>query len=200
MAAPSRTQVLALYRMLLKESNKFPSYNYRQRRTLVTRGTNTDLFGLIDSEIEVTTNDVYEEANQVVPHACCRVDASDDATPVAATDLELQQKESQKTYTLRRVRDAFRENRNVEDPKVLEQLLNKAQDNLAIIQRQDNGIEVLKREKKYSAGMSPLFSTSFMDDLFVIRAVLFTGSADPANKNVYPISRVSEAREMKGQE
>ncbi|KAF7708929.1 LYR motif-containing protein 4 [Silurus meridionalis] len=69
MAAPSRTQVLALYRMLLKESNKFPSYNYR-------------------------------------------------------------------TYTLRRVRDAFRENRNVEDPKVLEQLLNKAQDNLAIIQRQ----------------------------------------------------------------
>ncbi|KAG7336338.1 hypothetical protein KOW79_001031 [Hemibagrus wyckioides] len=69
MAAPSRTQVLSLYRMLLRESNKFPSYNYR-------------------------------------------------------------------TYALRRVRDAFRDNRDVEDPKVLEQLLNKARDNLAIIQRQ----------------------------------------------------------------
>ncbi|XP_053492081.1 LYR motif-containing protein 4 [Ictalurus furcatus] len=69
MAAPSRTQVLSLYRMLLRESSKFPTYNYR-------------------------------------------------------------------TYTLRRVRDAFRENRNVEDPKVLDQLLNKARDNLAIIQRQ----------------------------------------------------------------
>ncbi|MCJ8728941.1 hypothetical protein PDJAM_G00010310 [Pangasius djambal] len=69
MAAPSRTQVLTLYRMLLRESKKIPSYNYR-------------------------------------------------------------------TYALRRVRDAFRENRNVEDPKVLEQLLSKACDNLAIIQRQ----------------------------------------------------------------
>ncbi|KAK2854541.1 hypothetical protein Q7C36_006410 [Tachysurus vachellii] len=32
MAAPSRTQVLALYRMLLRESNKFTSYNYRTER------------------------------------------------------------------------------------------------------------------------------------------------------------------------
>uniref|UniRef100_A0A3B4BZL4 Complex 1 LYR protein domain-containing protein n=1 Tax=Pygocentrus nattereri TaxID=42514 RepID=A0A3B4BZL4_PYGNA len=41
-----------------------------------------------------------------------------------------------RTYALRRVRDAFRENRSVEDPKALEQLLNKACDSLAIIQRQ----------------------------------------------------------------
>ncbi|GAA6088238.1 LYR motif-containing protein 4 isoform X1, partial [Tachysurus ichikawai] len=40
------------------------------------------------------------------------------------------------TYALRRVRETFRDNRNVEDPKVLEQLLSKAWDNLAIIQRQ----------------------------------------------------------------
>ncbi|KAI4905586.1 hypothetical protein NFI96_008718, partial [Prochilodus magdalenae] len=40
------------------------------------------------------------------------------------------------TYALRRVRDAFRENRSVEDPKAQEQLLNKARDSLAIIQRQ----------------------------------------------------------------
>uniref|UniRef100_A0A8C1S3U8 Complex 1 LYR protein domain-containing protein n=1 Tax=Cyprinus carpio TaxID=7962 RepID=A0A8C1S3U8_CYPCA len=56
MAASSREHVLSLYRLLLKESKKFPSYNYR-------------------------------------------------------------------TYALRRVRDAFRENRTVEDPKVVEELL-----------------------------------------------------------------------------
>ncbi|XP_066539126.1 LYR motif-containing protein 4 [Hoplias malabaricus] len=69
MAASSRSQVLSLYRRLLKESSNFPSYNYR-------------------------------------------------------------------TYALRRVRDAFRENRNVEDPRALEQLLSKACESLAIIQRQ----------------------------------------------------------------
>ncbi|XP_030625555.1 LYR motif-containing protein 4 [Chanos chanos] len=69
MAASSKTQVLSLYRMLLRESKKFPSYNYR-------------------------------------------------------------------TYALRRVRDGFRENRNVDDPKALEQLLNRGWDSLAVIQRQ----------------------------------------------------------------
>lgn len=29
MASSSRAQVLSLYRMLIKESKKFPSYNYR---------------------------------------------------------------------------------------------------------------------------------------------------------------------------
>ncbi|KAK3551016.1 hypothetical protein QTP70_011429 [Hemibagrus guttatus] len=86
MAAPSRTQVLSLYRMLLRESNKVPSYNYR-------------------------------------------------------------------TYALRRVRDAFRENQNVEDPKVLEQLLNKAHDNLAIIQRQAQ-VAVTKRSITASGAYS----------------------------------------------
>uniref|UniRef100_A0A8B9KIM5 Complex 1 LYR protein domain-containing protein n=1 Tax=Astyanax mexicanus TaxID=7994 RepID=A0A8B9KIM5_ASTMX len=41
-----------------------------------------------------------------------------------------------RTYALRRVRDAFRENRSVKDPQALELLLNKARDSLAIIQRQ----------------------------------------------------------------
>ncbi|XDV46827.1 hypothetical protein PO909_016658 [Leuciscus waleckii] len=41
-----------------------------------------------------------------------------------------------RTYALRRVRDAFRENRTVGDPKLVEELLNKARDSLAIIQRQ----------------------------------------------------------------
>ncbi|XP_026056652.1 LYR motif-containing protein 4 isoform X2 [Carassius auratus] len=69
MAASSREHVLSLYRLLLKESKKFPSYNYR-------------------------------------------------------------------TYALRRVRDAFRENRTVEDPKDVEELLRRARDSLALIQRQ----------------------------------------------------------------
>ncbi|XP_072235131.1 LYR motif-containing protein 4 [Leuresthes tenuis] len=29
MAASTRTQVISLYKMMLKESSKFPSYNYR---------------------------------------------------------------------------------------------------------------------------------------------------------------------------
>uniref|UniRef100_A0A673LLB2 Complex 1 LYR protein domain-containing protein n=1 Tax=Sinocyclocheilus rhinocerous TaxID=307959 RepID=A0A673LLB2_9TELE len=41
-----------------------------------------------------------------------------------------------KTYALRRVRDAFRENRTVEDPEVVKELLNRARDSLALIQRQ----------------------------------------------------------------
>ncbi|XP_051542659.1 LYR motif-containing protein 4 [Myxocyprinus asiaticus] len=69
MAASTRAQVLSLYRQLLKESKKFPSYNYRM-------------------------------------------------------------------YAIRRVRDAFRENRTVEDPKVVEELINRALDSLALIQRQ----------------------------------------------------------------
>ncbi|XP_028824527.1 LYR motif-containing protein 4 isoform X3 [Denticeps clupeoides] len=72
MAASSKAQVLSLYRMLIKESKKFPSYNYR-------------------------------------------------------------------TYALRRVRDAFRENHKVDDPKVQEQLIRKAWDTLALIQRQISG-------------------------------------------------------------
>uniref|UniRef100_A0A673XRM9 LYR motif containing 4 n=1 Tax=Salmo trutta TaxID=8032 RepID=A0A673XRM9_SALTR len=67
--AASTAQVLSLYRKLMKESNKFPSYNYR-------------------------------------------------------------------TYALRRVQDAFRANRSVEDPKMVEQLLNQGRDNLDMIRRQ----------------------------------------------------------------
>ncbi|XP_056306937.1 LYR motif-containing protein 4 [Danio aesculapii] len=69
MAASSREHVLSIYRLLLKESKKFPSYNYR-------------------------------------------------------------------TYALRRVRDAFRENRTVKEAQRVEELLNIARKNLAIIQRQ----------------------------------------------------------------
>ncbi|KAM6900265.1 LYR motif-containing protein 4 [Xenentodon cancila] len=69
MAASTRVQVRSLYKMLLKESARFPSYNYR-------------------------------------------------------------------TYALRRVRDAFRANRNVEDPEAVARLMGEGQQTLALIQRQ----------------------------------------------------------------
>ncbi|XP_077411170.1 LYR motif-containing protein 4 [Vanacampus margaritifer] len=69
MAAPSRAQVISLYRMLLQESYNFPSYNYR-------------------------------------------------------------------TYAVRRVRDAFRVNKNVDDPKMVERLVLEGRQSLALIQRQ----------------------------------------------------------------
>ncbi|XP_031439480.1 LYR motif-containing protein 4 [Clupea harengus] len=69
MAASGKVQVLSLYRMLLRESEKFSAYNYR-------------------------------------------------------------------TYALRRVKDAFKENKNVEDPQNLQRLLSQAWDSLALIQRQ----------------------------------------------------------------
>uniref|UniRef100_A0A3B5L6K8 Complex 1 LYR protein domain-containing protein n=1 Tax=Xiphophorus couchianus TaxID=32473 RepID=A0A3B5L6K8_9TELE len=69
MAASTRSQVISLYKMMLKESSRFPSYNYR-------------------------------------------------------------------TYALRRVRDAFRANREVEDPKAVERLMEEGEQMLALIQRQ----------------------------------------------------------------
>ncbi|XP_042366009.1 LYR motif-containing protein 4 [Plectropomus leopardus] len=69
MAASSRAQVISLYRMMLTESYKFPSYNYR-------------------------------------------------------------------TYAVRRVRDAFRANKTVQDPKTVERLMLEGQQTLALIQRQ----------------------------------------------------------------
>ncbi|XP_069469561.1 LYR motif-containing protein 4 isoform X2 [Ambystoma mexicanum] len=69
MAAPSRTQVLSLYRALLRESAGFSAYNYR-------------------------------------------------------------------TYAIRRIRDAFKENRGVSDVQEMQKLVNKAKENLEVIKRQ----------------------------------------------------------------
>uniref|UniRef100_A0A8C4RKR6 LYR motif containing 4 n=1 Tax=Erpetoichthys calabaricus TaxID=27687 RepID=A0A8C4RKR6_ERPCA len=41
-----------------------------------------------------------------------------------------------RTYAIRKVRDAFREKKHVKDPKTIEDLVDKARENLAIIQRQ----------------------------------------------------------------
>uniref|UniRef100_A0A8C3MAZ9 Uncharacterized protein n=1 Tax=Geospiza parvula TaxID=87175 RepID=A0A8C3MAZ9_GEOPR len=69
MAASSRSQVLRLYRALLREGQRFSSYGYR-------------------------------------------------------------------TYAIRRIKDAFRENKNITDSEKIEELLNKAKANLQVIQRQ----------------------------------------------------------------
>ncbi|XP_029385396.1 LYR motif-containing protein 4 [Echeneis naucrates] len=69
MAASTRSQVISLYRTMLRESSKFPSYNYR-------------------------------------------------------------------TYAIRRVRDAFRANRKVEDPKAVARLMEEGRQAVSLIQRQ----------------------------------------------------------------
>ncbi|KAM4706096.1 LYR motif-containing protein 4 isoform 1-T1 [Rhinophrynus dorsalis] len=69
MAASSRSQVLALYKTMLRESQKFSSYNYR-------------------------------------------------------------------TYAIRRIRDAFREKKNVDDFHEIQTLVHRAKENLSVIQRQ----------------------------------------------------------------
>ncbi|XP_051826702.1 LYR motif-containing protein 4 [Antechinus flavipes] len=80
MAASSRAQVLDLYRVMLRESGKFTSYNYR-------------------------------------------------------------------TYAIRRIREAFRENKNVKDSAQIQVLVNKAKRNLEIIQRQTHISELYSTDK-----------------------------------------------------
>ncbi|XP_070313098.1 LYR motif-containing protein 4 isoform X1 [Odocoileus virginianus] len=43
---------------------------------------------------------------------------------------------SYRTYAIRRIRDAFRENKNVKDPAEIQALVNKAKRDLGIIRRQ----------------------------------------------------------------
>ncbi|KAM8967821.1 LYR motif-containing protein 4 [Pelodytes ibericus] len=69
MASSSRLQVLALYKILLRESQRFSSYNYR-------------------------------------------------------------------TYAIRKIRDAFREKKNVDDFHEIQTLVHRAKENLNVIKRQ----------------------------------------------------------------
>ncbi|XP_063779159.1 LYR motif-containing protein 4 [Pseudophryne corroboree] len=69
MASPSRASVLSLYKIMLRESQTFSSYNYR-------------------------------------------------------------------TYAIRRIRDAFREKKNVRDSHEIQTLVNLGKENLDVIQRQ----------------------------------------------------------------
>ncbi|XP_068199994.1 LYR motif-containing protein 4 [Antennarius striatus] len=91
MAASSRAQVLSLYRMMLRESSRFPSYNYR-------------------------------------------------------------------SYALRRVRDAFRDNRTVENPQTVERLLAEGQQTLALIRRQVTIGRMFETQRIVVEGLSPIRS------------------------------------------
>lgn len=64
-----------------------------------------------------------------------------------------------RTYTLRRIRDGFRQNQSLTDPVMVNKLLEEARDSLAVIQRQvtvgnlyktsqPNVIETVKARKK----------------------------------------------------
>ncbi|XP_026697178.1 LYR motif-containing protein 4 [Athene cunicularia] len=43
---------------------------------------------------------------------------------------------AERTYAIRRIRDAFRENKNIKDSEKIEELVNKAKANLEVIHRQ----------------------------------------------------------------
>ncbi|XP_023413421.1 LYR motif-containing protein 4 isoform X4 [Loxodonta africana] len=51
-----------------------------------------------------------------------------------------------RTYAVRRIRDAFRENKNVEDPVEIQTLVNKAKRDLEIIRRQFNRFMILAKD------------------------------------------------------
>ncbi|XP_054349293.1 LYR motif-containing protein 4 isoform X2 [Pongo pygmaeus] len=50
-----------------------------------------------------------------------------------------------RTYAVRRIRDAFRENKNVKDPVEIQTLVNKAKRDLGIIRRQETGLRHLEK-------------------------------------------------------
>ncbi|XP_072801839.1 LYR motif-containing protein 4 isoform X1 [Vicugna pacos] len=66
-----------------------------------------------------------------------------------------------RTYAIRRIRDAFRENKNVKDPVEIQALVNKAKRDLEIIRRQDSDrpFSVLghgvKSRRQFGSGVAP---------------------------------------------
>ncbi|KAI2667532.1 LYR motif-containing protein 4 [Labeo rohita] len=53
-----------------------------------------------------------------------------------SSDRTLQDAYERETYALRRVKDGFRENLHVDNPKTLDMLINQARENLVLIKRQ----------------------------------------------------------------
>ncbi|XP_064299616.1 LYR motif-containing protein 4 isoform X2 [Phalacrocorax carbo] len=51
-----------------------------------------------------------------------------------------------RTYAIRRIRDAFRENKNINDSEKIEELVNKAKANLEVIHRQITSLSALKMQ------------------------------------------------------
>ncbi|XP_009954237.1 PREDICTED: LYR motif-containing protein 4, partial [Leptosomus discolor] len=59
-----------------------------------------------------------------------------DRTPRWLFSLTVDERHGQGTYAIRRIRDAFRENKNIKDSEKIEELVNKAKANLEVIHRQ----------------------------------------------------------------
>uniref|UniRef100_A0A8V0YG87 LYR motif containing 4 n=1 Tax=Gallus gallus TaxID=9031 RepID=A0A8V0YG87_CHICK len=52
-----------------------------------------------------------------------------------------------RTYAIRRIRDAFRENKSIKDSEKIEELVNKAKENLEIIHRQHRTSRAVGRNR-----------------------------------------------------
>ncbi|CAD7673906.1 unnamed protein product [Nyctereutes procyonoides] len=64
-----------------------------------------------------------------------------------------------RTYAVRRIRDAFRENKNVKDPAEIQALVNKAKRDLGIIRRQVRWLDDVLSFIKSFPHVNDLFST-----------------------------------------
>ncbi|KAL2791290.1 LYR motif-containing protein 4 isoform 3, partial [Daubentonia madagascariensis] len=62
-----------------------------------------------------------------------------------------------RTYAVRRIRDAFRENKNVKDPVEIQTLMNKAKRDLGIIRRQaaEQGAAPRRKSREQQSTGSP---------------------------------------------
>ncbi|XP_044782634.1 LYR motif-containing protein 4 isoform X2 [Bubalus kerabau] len=64
-----------------------------------------------------------------------------------------------RTYAIRRIRDAFRENKNVKDPVEIQALVNKAKRDLGIIRRQPSVLRVHARFHRWR-DFSPFYGST----------------------------------------
>ncbi|XP_045862706.1 LYR motif-containing protein 4 isoform X1 [Meles meles] len=62
-----------------------------------------------------------------------------------------------RTYAVRRIRDAFRENKNVKDPVEIQALVNKAKRDLGIIRRQVSSSELKSMKRTLSTLQKPSY-------------------------------------------
>uniref|UniRef100_A0A2K5RVH4 Complex 1 LYR protein domain-containing protein n=1 Tax=Cebus imitator TaxID=2715852 RepID=A0A2K5RVH4_CEBIM len=65
-----------------------------------------------------------------------------------------------RTYAVRRIRDAFRENKNVKDPVEIQTLLNKAKRDLGIIRRQVHTGQLVRMKSWSSFRIMPCVTAS----------------------------------------
>uniref|UniRef100_A0A9L0SWW7 Complex 1 LYR protein domain-containing protein n=1 Tax=Equus caballus TaxID=9796 RepID=A0A9L0SWW7_HORSE len=165
MAASSRAQVLDLYRAMLRESKHFSAYNYRTLTGLGTpsvTGTYQEKIQLLKESqkferqprAKARLNNKFHLLRKATPSRLGEIPVSliHRNKPTGSSKMRRQRnmfqtKEQDKnprrktlmkwrTYAVRRIRDAFRENKNVKDPVEIQALVNKAKRDLEIIRRQ----------------------------------------------------------------